>query len=69
MQHEVMLMMRLWMAPPLFIVSAKGLHVTYHTCGGRDALSGTPPPPLPLPPGTKKGKRMGKAGREGGREV
>lgn len=39
MLHDLMLMMRLWMAPPLFIVSAV-LHVTYHTCGRQAILPG-----------------------------
>lgn len=37
--HDLMLVMRLWMDPPLFIVSA-GLHVTYHTCGRQAVLPG-----------------------------
>lgn len=37
MLHELMLMNRLWMAPPLFIVRAV-LHVTYHTCGRQASL-------------------------------
>lgn len=37
--HDLMLMMRLWMAPPLFIVSA-ALHVAYHACGTQAILPG-----------------------------
>lgn len=55
MQHDVMLMMRLWMAPPLFIVSAE-LHVKYHTCGGQAILPG--------PYCSHLGQRSAKDGKE-----
>lgn len=68
MLHDLMLVNRLWMAPPLSIVSAVP-HVTYHTCGRPASESACTPL---LAPVTKKCKGRGNGGkknREGGVRV